>query len=160
MQDGHTFADTTKNNDIIEAFYTCEKSGLLVKKCIWIWKQWSWLLGCMWWWKSVKLMIGMCSMQLCLSLIAHQYRRSWEDPGIVKMLRMMMMEYDDEKSFCQFSNNVGYCIMLDMMDELFWGLTQRVRSHILTGTKAPQFSLGRWGKGWKRHFLQNFLLFK
>ena len=54
-----------------------------------------------------------------LPLIAHQYRRSWEDPGIVKMLRMMMMEYDDEKSFCQFSNNVGYCIMLDMMDELF-----------------------------------------
>ena len=33
----------------------------------------------MWWWKSVKLMIGMCSMQHCLPLIAHQCRRSWED---------------------------------------------------------------------------------
>ena len=26
-----------------------------------------------------------------LPLIAHQYRRSWEDPGIVKMFMMMMM---------------------------------------------------------------------
>ena len=45
-----------------------------------------------------------------LPLIAHQYRRSWEDPGIVKMfMMMMMMEYDDEKSFYQFSE-----IMLDI----------------------------------------------
>ena len=36
-----------------------------------------------------------------LPLIAHQYRRSWEDPGIVKMFMMMMkmMEnYEGEKN--------------------------------------------------------------
>ena len=27
---------------------------------------------------------------LCHALIAHQYRRSWEDPGIVKMLMVMV----------------------------------------------------------------------
>ena len=45
MQDGHTFADTIKNNDIIEAFYTCEKSGLLVKKCIQLWKPVKLIVG-------------------------------------------------------------------------------------------------------------------
>ena len=44
-----------------------------------------------------------------LPLIAHQYRRSWEDPGIVKMFMMMMkmMEYYEgekiQESFYQFS---------------------------------------------------------
>ena len=42
-----------------------------------------------------------------LPLIAHQYRRSWEDAGIVKMFMMMMnmMEYyEEEKSKKTFSN--------------------------------------------------------
>ena len=71
--------------------------------------------------KAVKLIVGVYVMvkisetddwnvfDATLPLIAHQYRRSWEDPGIVKMFMMMMkmMEYYEgekiQESFYQFS---------------------------------------------------------
>ena len=57
---------------------------------------------CIWLWKPVKLIVGVYVMvkisetddwnvfDATLPLIAHQYRRSWEDPGIVKMLMVMV----------------------------------------------------------------------
>ena len=63
--------------------------------------------------KAVKLIVGVYVMvkfsetddwnvfDAALPLIAHQYRRSWEDPGIVKMfmMTMKMMEfYEGDKN--------------------------------------------------------------
>ena len=147
-----------KNNDQNTSF----RHFILVKNQDYWWKnavdhenQWSWSLGCIWWCKPVKLMIGMCSMQLC-----HWSLTNIEGHGKILVLSRcswwwwrwwkIMREKKIQESFLSlFWNDIGYCIMLDMMDELFWGLTQRVRSQILTETKAPRFSLGRWGKRWK-----------
>ena len=112
MQDGHTFVDTIKKNDQNTSF----RHFILVKnQDYWWWqnafdyeKQWSWLLGCMWCWKSVKLMIGMCSMQLC-----HWSLTNIEGHGKILVLSrcswwwsMRMEYYEGEKiqeSFYRFS---------------------------------------------------------